>query len=146
MNQLSDELIRIGQLEIKFLIDGGDSQGALDVFELVVPPQARVPAPHSHKEVDEFVHVIEGTLTYTVGGETLELGPGQRCFVKRGVVHHFTNAHADTVRALVTLGPAKIGPDYFRELATLITAGGPPDLAKVKDIMARHGLVPAAAA
>jgi quercetin dioxygenase-like cupin family protein len=145
MKVFSEELIRIGQLEIKFLINGGDSQGALDVFEMVVPPQARVPAPHSHTEVDEFVQVIEGTLTYTVGGEKLELGPGQRCVVKRGVVHHFINAHAAPVRALVTLGPAKIGPGYFREIATVVNAGGPPDIARIKDIMARHGLVPAAA-
>jgi hypothetical protein len=39
------------------------------------------------------------------------------------------------------LTPA-LGAAYFRELAALLSAGGPPDLAKVKDIMQRYGLVP----
>ena len=41
--------------------------------------------------------------------------------------------------------PAAIGPQYFRETAAVFNeaAGGPPDRAKLAEIMRRHGLTPA---
>ncbi|WP_244484517.1 hypothetical protein [Mesorhizobium sp. Root552] len=41
--------------------------------------------------------------------------------------------------------PAAIGPEYFRETFAVLNAatGGPPDRAKMADIMRRHGLTPA---
>jgi hypothetical protein len=33
------------------------------------------------------------------------------------------------------------GPDYFHDLADVINAGSPPDLAKLKAVMLSHGLV-----
>jgi hypothetical protein len=38
--------------------------------------------------------------------------------------------------------PALIGPEYFREMAAIVNAGGPPDLEKIKAVMTRHGLFP----
>ena len=46
-------------------------------------------------------------------------------------------------KALAVVTPALIGPEYFREMAAIVNAGGPPDLAKIKAVMTRHGLVPA---
>ena len=134
------ESIRIGSLELNFLMDGDDTDGTLVQFELIVPPNAKVPAPHFHVEVDEALYVLEGTLTQTIGTEIFELQPGDKCFVKRGLVHGFTNLHNKTARVLCTLTPASIGPAYFREIAAVINAGGPPDLQKVLAIMKTHGL------
>lgn len=41
--------------------------------------------------------------------------------------------------------PAALGLQFFRESAEVINAaaGGPPDRAKVAEIMRRHGLTPA---
>jgi hypothetical protein len=36
-----------------------------------------------------------------------------------------------------------IGPDYFREVVAVFSAGGPPDRAKLAMVMAKHGVVPA---
>jgi hypothetical protein len=51
------------------------------------------------------------------------------------------------VKALCVITPAAIGPQYFRECAEVLAAasGGPPDKAKMIDIMRRHGLTPAIA-
>jgi len=47
------------------------------------------------------------------------------------------------VKALCVITPAALGPQYFREAAQLINAaGGPPDGAKMAEIMRRHGLTP----
>jgi hypothetical protein len=39
--------------------------------------------------------------------------------------------------------PALIGPDFFKESAAIVNAGGPPDVEKLKGVLAKHGLVAA---
>jgi quercetin dioxygenase-like cupin family protein len=134
------EIIQIGQIEIRFLLDSDDTAGRLSLFEFLVPPGARVPAPHYHEHVDEVAYGLEGILTFTVGGRSVELRPGDHCFIPRGAVHHFVNAGPEPTRTLSVLSPALIGPAYFRDLAALL-ASGPPDPAQVAAIMRRHGLV-----
>jgi quercetin dioxygenase-like cupin family protein len=136
------ETIRIGALELNFLLDGDDTEGTLVQFEMIAPPKVKVPAPHFHVAVDETVYILEGTLTQTIGSETREMNPGDKCFIKRGVVHGFDNLHDKPARVLYTLSPALIGPAYFREIAAVINAGGPPDMQKVLAIMQSHGLEP----
>lgn len=136
------ESICIGTLELNFLLDGKDTDGTLVQFEMRVPPGAKVPAPHYHVTVDETIYILGGTLTQTVGDKILELQPGDSCFIKRGVVHGFDNKHDKPARALITLSPASIGPEYFREVAEVINAGGPPDIQKILAIMKNHGLEP----
>jgi mannose-6-phosphate isomerase-like protein (cupin superfamily) len=136
------ETVRMGALEINFLVDGDDTEGTLVQFEFVVPPNARVPAPHFHVEVDETLYILEGTLSQTIGTEIREMKAGDSCFIKRGVVHGFTNPYKKTARIFCTLTPATIGPAYFREIAEVINASGPPDMQKVMAIMKKHGLEP----
>ena len=135
------EIIRLGQIEIRFLLDGDDTGGRLSMFEFLVPPGARVPAPHYHDAVDEVAYGLEGVLTFTVDGRDHRLAPGDRCFIPRGAVHHFVNAGSEPTRTLSVLTPALIGPAYFRDLAALLGAGGPPDGARVAEVMRRHGLI-----
>ncbi len=138
--------LRIGALQLKFLIDDKASDGKATMFEMIVPEQARVPAPHHHRDVDEVVYGLGGTLTMTVDGVAQEIKAGDSIFVARGAVHQFQNLHPGEARVLSMLTPGSIGKAYFEELADVVNAGGPPNLAKVKDIMLRHGLVPAEAA
>lgn len=139
------ETIRIGQLTLQFFATGVETGGHADVFEVTVPPGAKVPVAHHHVEVDELVYALEGTTTYTLGGVVHELRPGQQLFAPKGVVHHFANKHDGTARFLSVLTPATIGPKFFRAVAEL-AVGGPPDPARVRDVMLQHGLVPAPAA
>ena len=140
---MNDDAIQVGQLGIRYLVDGSAS-ASLGVFELTVPPGANVPPPHSHRDNEEFVYVVDGTLTYTVDAETRELQPGQWMSTPRGSVHAFRNDGPQSVRALVVLSP-DIGAQYFRDVAAVVDAGGPPDRAKLLAVMARHGLAPAIA-
>jgi len=77
----------------------------------------------------------------TLEGIEHRLKPGVALFVPRGAVHRFDNLDAGEARALVTLTPAVAGRRYFEELAAVINAGGPPDMAKVKAVMDKYGLV-----
>jgi quercetin dioxygenase-like cupin family protein len=142
----SEETIRIGALSVRFLITGENSAGSIAVFELTVPGTQRLAAPaHSHDAYEETIYGIKGVLTWTVDGKQINVGPGQALCIPRGAIHRFDNNGVQDATALCAITPAVIGPDYFREAAELINAagGGPPDPAKVIEIMLRHGLTPA---
>ena len=143
MEEQSGNTVRIGALELRFLVDETQGSGSMVMFEFVVPPNARVPAPHHHREVDEVVYALEGTVTTTLDGRKHELRTGESLFVPRGSVHTHENLHSDTARALIVMTPGTIGRRYFEEVAQEVNVPGKPDLAKVEDIMLRHGLVPA---
>jgi len=135
------ELIKIGQLEIRYLQEANGSV-QMGCFELRVPPGSNVPPPHAHGANEELVFVLEGCLRFSVGAVTRDLGPGDSMATPAGVVHGFSNPHSATARALVVNTP-DIGARYFRELAPLINQPGPPDRAQVLATMQRFGLVAA---
>ena len=142
----SDETIRLGPLAVHFLITGENSNASVAAFEVSVPGMQRLAAPaHSHDHYEETIYGIDGVLTWTVNGKQVEVGPGQALCIPRGAVHRFDNHTSQDARALCVITPAAIGPRYFRDVAEAInaTAGGPPDQAKMGEIMRRHGLTPA---
>jgi quercetin dioxygenase-like cupin family protein len=143
----SDETIRLGPLAVRFLVTGENSNGSVAAFELTVPGGQRLAGPaHSHDRYEETIYGIEGVLTWTVDGKSIDVGPGQALCIPRGAVHRFDNNGSQDVRALCVITPAVLGPQFFRESAEMINAaaGGPPDRAKVAELMRRHGLTPAA--
>ena len=134
--------IKVGQLGIRYLIDGSQN-ASMGIFELVIPPAANVPPPHSHSHNEEIVYVLEGTLRYTVGPATRDLTPGQTMHTPKGVVHGFSNPFDSIARALIVMSP-DIGAQYFKDVAVVTNAGGPPDKAALASVMSRYGLVPSA--
>jgi len=141
----ADETIRLGPLAVRFLLTGNDSTGSVAVFEATVPAAHRLAAPaHSHDHYEETIYGIAGTLTWTVDGTPIDVGPGQALCIPRGAVHRFDNNGSQDATALCVITPAAIGPQYFREAAEVINAaaGGPPDRTKIVEVM-RHGLTPA---
>jgi quercetin dioxygenase-like cupin family protein len=142
----ADETIRLGPIEVRFLITGENSTGTVAVFEVIVPAAQRLMAPaHSHDHYEETVYGIDGVLTWTVDGKLINVGPGQALCIPRGAVHQFDNNGTEDVKGLCVVTPAAIGPQYFRESSEVIkaAAGGPPDRGKLAEIMRRHGLTPA---
>src|SRR5947209_11114548 len=138
---MNSEVIRVGQVTVKFLLEAADTNGSVAMFEFTVPVGAKVPLPHSHKHYDETIYGVEGVVTFTVEGKPVDIGPGESCFVPRGAVHGFNNLKQTDVKALAIITPALLGPDFFRQAAAIVNAGGPPDLAKLNVVFAKHGLV-----
>lgn len=133
--------IKVGQLGINYVLDGSGT-ASLGAFELTVPPGSNIPPPHSHSNNEECVYVLAGTLRYTVGIETRDLTPGQSMSTPKGVVHAFSNPFTETARALIVQSP-DIGAQYFKDVAAVVNAGGPPDKAALVSVMSKYGLVPA---
>ncbi len=139
---MKNETIRVGQISIRFLLEAVDTNGSLAMFEFIVPAAAKMPVPHYHKEYDETIYGLEGVMTFTVEGKPVEIGPGQSCFIPRGAVHGFTNQKQTQAKALAVVTPALLGSNFFKDMAAIVNAGGPPDVEKMKAVMLKHGLVP----
>ena len=138
------EEIKVGELAIRFLVESGDSNGAVAVFEFDVPAGANVPVAHSHDGYEETIYGLAGVLTWTIEGTPADVRPGEALCIPRGARHRFDNVGDVDATALAIVTPGILGPDYFREVAEIVaaTAGGPPDLAAIAAVMRRHGLTP----
>ena len=145
MQAAARETITVGQLDVRFLVEAGDSNGSAAVFECCVPANSRMPAPHSHDAFEETIYGLEGVSTWTVDGKRVEVGPGEAMCVPRGAIHGFENRASSDAKFLAIATPGVFGPDYFQEIGEVLaaSAGSPPDLAAVADVMRRHGLTPA---
>ena|SRR5690242_16260823 len=139
MQPQEQPVVKIGGLEIRYLMDGTVTGAGSGMFELTVHPGARVPPPHSHRDNEEMVYVLEGCLRYSVDSETRDLRPGERMYTPKGSVHGFSNPNDETAKALIVLTP-DIGAQYFRDIADAVSGPGGPDPSKVVAVMARYGL------
>src|SRR5215475_10122295 len=134
--------IRVGDMAIRFVLEGEQSGGAVAMFEFDVPAGARIAAAHRHDRYDETIYGLEGVLTWTLEGTPIDVGPGEVLFIPRGAVHQFDNSGEVDAKALAVVTPGILGPDYFREVAAILdaAAGGPPDFAALGEVMRRHGI------
>jgi len=140
MQIVKPSAISIGQLEIRYLMDGTVDGAGSGMFEMIVPPGARVPPAHSHSDNEEIIYCLEGTLRTTVADEVRDLEPGDGRYTPRGAVHSFSNPHDRVARALVVLTP-DIGAQFFCDVAEVVSTPGKPDPAKLAEVMQRYGLV-----
>jgi quercetin dioxygenase-like cupin family protein len=142
----AEEGLTFGPLAIRFLLTGDNSGGTIAAFELTVAAGQRLPAPaHSHDHYEETIYGLDGVLTWTVDGRAIDVGAGEALCIPRGAIHRFDNQGSRDAKVLCVITPAAIGPQYFREAFEVLraAAGGPPDRAKMGEVMRRHGLTPA---
>ena len=129
-----------------FLADSEDTNGQFSVIEIMAP-KGLEPARHVHHREDESFYVLEGKITYYVGEETYESGPGTFVFLPRGVPHSFT-FETDVVRMLTISAPAGIEELFrdpsFSEPAQALTLPppptGPPDMVALVEEAASYGV------
>ena len=145
MSSAWTETIQVGALSVRFLVQAADSNGSVSVFECFVPADSKMPAPHSHDAFEETIYGLEGVTTWNVDGRTLDVGPGEAACIPRGAIHGFDNHGTDDAKFLAIASPGVMTPDYFREIHEVLALnpGGPPDIAKIAEVMRRHGLTPA---
>jgi mannose-6-phosphate isomerase-like protein (cupin superfamily) len=134
--------IKIGRITVTFLKSRHETSGALDLFELIVPPDVFLNVPHLHRDYDETILGMNGIAAWTINGKQIQVHPGQQIDIPRGTVHSYSNLHNDTARMMCLLTPGLVGPEYFRELAAAIQPDSPPDIAEISTVMARYGVIP----
>src|SRR5690606_38043863 len=68
---------------------GADQTGGSLSVGLEVAEPGSGPPPHRHRNEDELFIVLEGTMSYLVNGEWVDVGPGGVAFMPRGAPHTF---------------------------------------------------------
>ena len=143
MNEpIPSEVIRVGQIEIRFRLEAAQTGGHFTMFEYLIPANARVPIAHSHEAFDETIYGLDGTTAVTLEGRKVLVERGDVVFIPRQSVHQLENLAAVDARGLSVITPGLLGPEFFREVADLLNAGGPPNVERIVAVMRRHGLRP----
>ena len=106
-----------------YLVTGAESEGNYFTLEVAVSPGGG-PPPHIHHLEDEQFYVLEGELTFSVGGQTHPGSRGDFVHIPRGTVHAFKNGPTPA-RLLATFSPAGI-EGFFRAVGELATEGSTP--------------------
>jgi quercetin dioxygenase-like cupin family protein len=128
-----------GPLGALLVVPSQATGGRVAVVEHPLAPRALGAPVHTHRHEDEYSLVLEGTIGAEVGGEVVEAGPGTVLLKPRGVPHAFWNPTDRAARLLELIVPGGFEA-YFAELADALSTPGPPDLAALGAIAARHGL------
>ncbi len=97
---------------LTFLATGKETQGRFALTEQIAR-KGNVPPRHIHHREDETFYLLEGEMTFSIGDQTIEAGPGTSVFAPRDIPHSFT-IDSEQVRILVLNVPAGI-EEFFRE-------------------------------
>src|SRR3954470_9179956 len=98
MTSASTDVIQVGAISVRFLVEAPDSNGSASVFECFVPANSKMPLPHSHDAFEETIYGLEVTTTWTVDGSTRDIPPGVAICILRGAVHGFDNKGTDDAK------------------------------------------------
>ena len=130
------ERLDAGATEIVIKATGEDTGGTFFLAESTIPPGFPGPPPHTHETLTDMFYVLEGTMTFHLGGVLRTAGPGTFVCVAPREVHTFSNATDQPVRFLNLSTPSG-WERYMRELAA---AGrqGPLTPATIGEIASRH--------
>lgn len=136
--------LHVGADTVRNLIASEHTGGTLALCEVAVAPGGGPPL-HVHTREDEAFHVLEGELTFWVGGEQRIARAGDTLFGPRGIPHRFENLSGRPARMLVAMTPGGF-EGYFREAGLPAEPGvdapplGPAVIARLMAPAERYGL------
>lgn len=111
--------------QVTFIITGEESGGALFVAETLVPPGGG-PPPHIHHREEESFYLLEGTLSLTVGSQTIQASAGDFAHLPRGIMHTFKNTGDKPARMLIIVTPAGIEKFFEETFDAAVEGVAPP--------------------
>jgi 5-methylphenazine-1-carboxylate 1-monooxygenase len=82
------------------------------VWHATLPPDTFVP-PHIHATQDEYVYMLDGTMTLVTGDEDHTAGPGDLIRLPQGAAHGLYNRSGQTVTCLFWVTPTARLYDLF---------------------------------
>lgn len=132
---------RVNRLRMLTKVTEARARGSLFIYERVVPPGGGV-AVHAHTAEDECAYVLEGSLRYVVGRQSMVAAAGAYVVKPRGVAHGFVNDGPAPARVMEIAVPGHI-ERFYRELDELLRLAGPDaldDRAAVDALSRRYGI------
>ena len=118
---LADVWWKTGRVTVK--VAGAETGDAFSQIE-VDDPRAGGPPLHVHHNEDETFSILEGEITFLVGGERIDTVEGDFLFAPRDIPHAYV-VRSGRARMLVTTSPAGV-EQLFVSLGTPVTGPEPP--------------------
>jgi mannose-6-phosphate isomerase-like protein (cupin superfamily) len=118
-----------------FVVTGAESNGSMFALDCLVGAGGG-PPPHRHLAEDELFYIVEGSIEFTMGGETRTVGAGESVFVPRGSEHAYVNGGSEPCRMLAVYTPSGM-EGWFREVCTPVTDPDAPPPAVTPELVAR---------
>ncbi len=134
-----EEALWIGGECFAFKLRGADTAGAIALLEDTVQP-GYGPPPHIHLHENEAFYVLSGEFTFTVDEQTIAAPAGTVAMVPRGQLHTFQNVGTEPGKLLAVVWPAVAFEAFVSEVGTSEPPTGPPDIEKLLQAAARHGI------
>jgi mannose-6-phosphate isomerase-like protein (cupin superfamily) len=109
-----------GPVRAIFKADGDETKQQYSLSEWWLEPYTKGPGAHAHDEDDVF-YVIEGTMSFFVGGEWIDAPKGSLVIAPGGTAHDFENRTAQRAGMLNVSVPGGFEPEmdgisaWFRE-------------------------------
>lgn len=124
--------------EVTVLLSGEQTGGAFTMARVVTPPGGG-PPPHYHENEDEWFLVEEGRIELWRDGVWSEVPAGTAIFLPRGTPHTFRNCGDTPLRSILHTAPAGFEV-FFERMAGVCEAPGGPDMRRISEIAAEHGI------
>lgn len=121
-----------------FHLTGDQTGGRYTMFVNVTAPGGG-PPPHRHDHEDEWFYVVEGRAEFFQDGVWTEVPPGTVVFMPRGSVHAFRNAGDTPLKQIIHTAPSGF-ETFFARIAEEFNRDGGPDMTRVVEISAEHGI------
>jgi mannose-6-phosphate isomerase-like protein (cupin superfamily) len=132
------KVIRAFGDEITVHLGASDTGGKYTMCTCVTPPGGG-PPPHYHLNEDEWFVVLEGRAEFFKDDAWADAPVGTVVFTPRGVVHSFRNAGDTPLRMLLHTAPSGF-ETFFARCEGEFAKAGPPDMARLVQIAAEHGI------
>jgi quercetin dioxygenase-like cupin family protein len=135
------EVYEAGPVRLRLLAQSPDQPIA--VTDNTVPPGIPGPVRHRHAQMTDMFYVLEGKLTFVLGGDERAIGPGGFALVPPGIVHTVSNRGSAPARLLNLYQPAG-NEQYLKEAMQRMMQGRPWSTAEMAEVAAQYDFVPAA--
>lgn len=112
------ENIKTGEL-IEFLETSAETNGAYTRFRVTLKKGGGFKVQHFHAEADENFVVLQGTLSYHLGGKLHELKAGDSITLNRMIPHSHFNDHDEDLIMIQTISPSFDIDDFLDTLFDL---------------------------
>lgn len=115
----------MGALRAVFKADGEETRARYAISEWWLEPFTRGPGAHAHDEDDAF-YVIEGTMSFFVGGTWIDAPKGSLVIAPGGTPHDFENRTSQRAGMLNLAVPGDFEPE-MQGIAECFRARSPAD-------------------
>lgn len=127
---------------VDILVPASRTAGAFALLRVATPPGCWTP-PHLHRDEDETLFILSGTLRAETEHHATDLAPGHALVLPRGQAHRLGNVGTGTAHVLLLCTPGGF-EGFVRAAGRPLPAEGPAmteaDIAALVEAAPRHGI------